>query len=355
MAKFNTEKLKELTSNAVQGAGFNKLLELSNYLGIRVEDKVIYLNTTDGTNYLCVSDACDAEDMDVTVDADLFSKLIGKINSNEVDIEVVDNALIVKGNGKYTLAIQPDENGNALSFPNKFPQETEKLTAIKITDLVTTGSAVKASLSGVAGSEYSNYYVGDVIVGTDKAMMSIFKRNMFDEPYLINKTVVDILITSPNDVDVFKSADMLVFESKINDTEAITLCTPIVRPKDFNVEAIKKFAALDVKSFCRFKKAYMLDLLDRLALFVSKFEDGAIELHFTDSYVEVSSMSSSGIERIDYTESKDAEDITIKINIDRFRNQLKAYNSDIVDLYYGNEICIKLVDGDMTQVIALIK
>jgi hypothetical protein len=66
-------------------------------------------------------------------------------------------------------------------------------------------------------------------------------------------------------------------------------------------------------------------------------------------------MASNGIERVDYTESKDTIDLTIKINIDRFRNQLKAYSSDVVDLYYGSDICIKLVDGDLTQVIALIK
>ena len=90
-------------------------------------------------------------------------------------------------------------------------------------------------------------------------------------------------------------------------------------------------------------------------MFVNKFDDGAIELHFTDNYIEVSSMANNGVERIEYQESKDAQDITIKINIERLRNQLKAYSSDVVDLYYGSEICIKLVDGDMTQVIALIK
>ena len=99
----------------------------------------------------------------------------------------------------------------------------------------------------------------------------------------------------------------------------------------------------------------MLELLDRLSLFVSKFDEGCIKLHFTDGCIEVSSMASNGIESVDFTESKDAKDMTIKINIDRLRNQLKAYNSDIVDLYYGSDVCIKLVDGDLTQVIALIK
>lgn len=355
MATFSTERLKELVSYAIQGAGIDKLIEITGYMGITVDDGMLYLNTTDGTNYLSVSDVCVADNMDITVDAELFSKLISKINSSEIDMQVVDNTLVIKGNGKYTIALQPDENGNLLSFPDKFPDKAENIGTINATDMVTIASACKASLGTVKGTPYFNYYFGDVVVGTDKAMMSIFNRKVFDEPCLIDRNVVDTMLSSGADVTIAKSGNMLVFDSAIGEKGRISICSPIQSAKDFNVEAIKKFAGLDVKSFCRFKKAYMLDLLDRLVLFVDKFEDGAIELHFTDKYVDVSSLSSSGVERIEYTESKDADDVTIKINIARFRNQLKAYNSDIVDLYYGNEICIKLVDGDMTQVIALIK
>ena len=354
MVTFSTERLKELTSYAVQGAGFDKLLDISGYMGIRIEDGMIYLNTTDGTTYLSVSDECNADDMDITVDAELFSKLIGKINSNEIDLQVVDDTLVVKGNGKYTLALQQDENGDTLSFPDKFPKEVSEVGTITANDLVTIASSVKASLSSVKGTPYINYYFGDVVVGTDKAMMSIFNRKVFDEPCLVDRNVVDIMLASGKDISISKSKNnMLVFESAISDKGMISLCTPVKPVGDFNVDVIRKFAEMDVKSFCRFKKVYMLELLERLALFVDKFEDGAIELHFTNSYVEVSSMSSSGVERIDYTESKDAEDLTVKININRLRNQLKAYGADIVDLYYGNQICIKLVDGDMTQIIAL--
>ena len=356
MATFNTTRLKELTAYAIKGAGFNKLLELSSYMGIKVEKKILYLNTTDGTNYLSVSDACDAKDIDITVDADLFSKLIGKINSDTVDMEVVDNTLVIKGNGKYTLELVPDENGGLLSFPNKFPDEAHDIGEIHATDLVFISNAVKTSLSQIAGSVYSNYYFGDVIASTDKAMMSIFKRSLFNDAYLFNRAFVDLMCMSGADVIISKTDDMLLAESNIGESGYICVCTKIqTNVNEFGIDAVNKFAALDVKSFCRFKKAEMLSLLDRLILFVNKFDDGAIELHFTDKYLEVSSLASSGVERIEYTESKDAQDITIKINIERLRNQLKAYNSDIVDLYYGNEICIKLVDGDMTQLIALIK
>lgn len=355
MATFNTERLKELTAYAIQGAGFDKLLDLSTYMGIRVANNMIYLNTTDGTNYLQVSDSCVSEDMDITVDAELFSKLISKLNSSEVELQVVDNTLVVKGKGKYTIALQPDENGDMLSFPNKFPDKAENIGTISALNMVRIASSVKASLGNNKDTPYYNYYFGDIVASTDKAMMSIFNLAAFNDTCLLNRNVVDIMLASNKDITILKADNQLVFESPISDKGFIRICTLRQSAEGFNVDVIRKFAEFDVKSFCRFKKVEMLDLLDRLALFVNKFEDGVIVLHFTDSYVEVSSLSSSGIERIEYTESKDAEDITIKINIDRLKNQLKAYQSDIVDLYYGNEICIKLVDGDMTQLIALVK
>lgn len=356
MSTFTTERLKQLVSYAIQGAGFNKLLELSTMMGIRVEDGELYLNTTDGTNYLSVSDRCVADNMDITVNAEVFSKLISKINSETVDMEVVDNTLVITGNGKYTLELIPDESGNLLSFPDKFPDETTEIGKISATDLAVINSAVKVSLSQVAGSAYSSYFFGDRIVSTDRAMMSVFNRTVFDTPYLINKPFVDLMGIGATDVTLSKQGDILVAEANIGEYCSINICTILPNNiEEFNVEGISKFMSLEVNSFCRFKKAQMLELLDRLSLFVSKFDDGAIELHFTDSYIEVSSLASNGIERVDYTESKDTQDITIKINIDRFRNQLKAYSSDVVDLYYGSEVCIKLVDGDLTQIIALIK
>lgn len=356
MSTFTTERLKQLVSYAIQGAGFNKLLELSNLMGIRVESGELYLNTTDGTNYLSVSDKCVADDMDITVNAELFSKLISKINSETVDMEVIDNTLVITGNGKYTLELIPDENGDLLSFPDKFPDETTVVGTISASDLTVINNAVKVSLSQVAGSVYSSYFFGDVVASTDRAMMSTFNRNVFGTPYLINKSFVDLMSIGATDVTLSKSGDVLVAEANISENCSINICTTLPNSaEEFNIEGINKFMALEVNSFCRFKKAQMLELLDRLSLFVSKFDDGAIELHFTDKYIEVSSMASNGIERVDYTESKDTIDLTIKINIDRFRNQLKAYSSDVVDLYYGSDICIKLVDGDLTQVIALIK
>lgn len=356
MSTFTTGRLKELVAYAVKGAGFSKSLELANYMGIQVADGLLHLNTTDGENYLRVSDACLADPMDIVVNADLFSKLISKITSDTVDMSVEDNSLVVKGNGTYKLELVPDETGNILAFPNKFPDEVKEIGKISASDLVVVANALSASLSSVVGSVYSNYYFGDVVASTDKTMMCIFNKKLFKSAYLFNSNFVDLMCMGGTDVTVSKSDDMILAEANLSEKCTISVCTKIPsNASEFSIANVNKFAALEVPSFCRVSKAELLNLLDRLSLFVSKFDDGAIQLNFTKDALEVSSIASSGVERIEYAECKDVEPITIKINIERLRSQLKVYLADMVDLYFGSEICIKLVDGEVSQIIALIK
>lgn len=357
MSTFTTGRLKELVAYAVKGAGFSKTLELSNYMGIQVADGVLYLNTTDGENYLSVSDACAAGDMNIVVNADLFSKLISKITSDTVDMSVEGNSLIVKGNGTYKLELVPDETGDTLVFPDKFPEVVEEIGKISANDLVVVANSLSASLMDSANSVYSNYYFGDVVASTDKRMMCIFNKKLFKVPYLFNSNFVDLMCMAGTDATISKSEDMLVADIDISEKGNISVCTKIPdNVSEFSIANVNKFAALEVKSFCRVRKAELLNLLDRLSLFVvSKFDDGAIQLSFTNDAIEVSSLASSGVERIEYAECKDVEPITIKINIERLRSQLKVYLADMVDLYFGSEVCIKLVDGDVSQIIALVK
>ena len=356
MSTFTTERLKQLVGYAIKGVGNNKLLELSSKIGIRVDDGELYLNTTDGEINFSVSDSCLADDMDVTVDADLFAKLISKITSETVDMYTEGNTLVIKGNGKYTLEIVPDETGNALSFPDKFPLDTTEIGRISAVDIVAINTTVGASLDDNAGSVYSNYYVGDVVASTDRIMMCVFNLPVFDEPYSIRRKFIDLMTMSGADVVISKSGDTLMAESDISEKCSIRVCTKIPdNISEFKIDGVKKYVDMEVKSFCRVRKAQLLELLDRMSLFVTKFDDGAIRLHFIQDCIEVSSLASSGIETVDIIESKDAQDMEIKINIERLRNQLKSYNSDTVDIYYGSDMCIKLVDGSITQLIALIK
>ena len=357
MSQFNTERLKQLVSYAIRGTGYVKGIELSDKIGIRIANGRLELNSMDGTNYLCVSDECVSDDIDVVVYADLFSKLISKITSETVSLTVVDDIkLEVEGNGKYTIELVPDDKGNLLSFPNKFPESAEVIGEVDASDMVAVNTTLQASLSTIAGNVYANYYFGDVIASTDRAMMAIFNHKAFNSAILFNRQFVDLMTLGTSAITISELDDTIMAQINLDDTGRISICTKKSPDIDkFEIDGIRKFVSMELKSFCRIRKAEILALLDRMSLVVSRFDDGAIYLDFTKSYLEISSLASSGVERIEYTECKEPVELKVKINIDRLRNQLKSYSSDMVDLYYGSDLCIKLVDGDMTQLIALMK
>ena len=349
-----TMKLQALVAKAVKGAGFNKLLPITGMIGITIEDGM-HLYTTDGSNYLCVYDnSIEGDSFDVTVDAEMFYNLVAKLTSNEVTLEVVDDVLIISGNGKYKLALQLNDSGEKLVFPKNLVDESddviEILGALSLNTINVMLSSIKPSLSTTAGTIYNNYYVGDCIIGTDRDMLCKYDGEKFD-PMVFTRSFVDLLGIATSDVTLSKSgncltavSDNLIIKSKITNDASY-----------FNIEGINKMLDLKLDSYCRVNKKELLSLLDRLSIFVSAYDDGAVFIHFTKDSLEVSSLSSSGVESIDYTEFKNFKDTTIKIDINRLITQLKAYQSDFVDLYYGNDLCVKLVDGDLLAIIALMR
>lgn len=361
MATLNTARVRRLLGYSIKGIADEKLYRLTELIGITLtKGGSVEFRTTDGYGYTYVATSIDSgtDEIDVAVDAQLFVSLINKITTDTFDMSVSGNKLVITANGKYEIALEPDENGGILEFPKKpstsWDDDTSEIGSLTEADLRTISQSVKASLSPAKGTLYANYYVGDVVAATDKAMLSVFNKQILDRAVLLDRKFVDMICSCPESVNLYELNGEIVATSGSNDIVLTFYSTPKA-VDEYNITAINKMVGLENKAFCRIRKTDLLGLLDRLSLFVGKFDDGAINMKFTDDGIEVSSINTSGVELVEYKESKDIVEQTIKINIDRLATQLKAYTSEAVDLYYGSEICIKLVDGDVTQVIALMR
>lgn len=354
----STTQLKALINRASQGVGANKLFDLTNYIGIKANTQGLSLYTTDGVNTLWVSAEVGCEDeIDVTVLAETFIKLVNKITSDTVTIEADDKSLTISGNGSYKLDLKLDDEGNLLSFPTKdFNVEVEGVGTVSQSEVQIIQSSLKSSLSDNAGSVYKDYYVGEFICATDKAMLGLYGCKLFDSEdtkFLLSPQFIDLLAYAGEDVSLAYNKDSKVLIANASNFTVVT--KDVTDCSEYNIEGLKKMLSIEQESYCKIRKKELLDLLDRLSLFVGEYDDGGITLQFTSNSLKVSSMSSSGVEIVNYAESKDAKDKTVKINIIRLISQLKSYISDMVELYYGSDLCIKLVDGDVTQVIALMR
>lgn len=354
--KIKTLELQDMVGKAVTGASNNVLLPITSLMSIKVASNSLTLTTTDGTNYFYVNsaDKIDCEDFEVSVIAELFTKLIQKTTSEFVSLIFDNNTLKVKGNGEYNIELPLDENGSVIKFPTKYDSEAFRTDfgVVHRSTIKTVLNFNKPSLAVDVGQNPSLtcYYCGDSVVSTDRKKICNTAIKMFEKPMLLTSQFVDLLgVMSDEEIHVtITDDDMLFFTSKE------TLYAPITEGINaFPIEAVTNLVNSPFKSNCKVPRVAVLDLLDRLALFVTKYDKKGIYLTFTKDGIMFSSKKSSGTELIPYVASIDFADYTCCIDIETLRNQINAQDSDTIDMYYGSDVAIKMVSNNITQIVAL--
>lgn len=356
--RINTEQLKALVGKAVNGAGNDKTMPLTQFMGIIKDGENITLITTDATNYFYVHGMVDedASDINVTVFYEQFAKLISKMTSKEVELEVVDKALHVIGNGDYMIELPLDENGELVTYPDpyndKYKTDFKWDGEIKVAEIKTVVDSVKPSLAPATVDELpsiKNYFVGDNVIATDRYKIASFDNKMMNKEVLMSARLMDLLSLSENtlnykidkDCMVFESDDCTIFSKQMDDIE------------EYPIDAIESLINEKFASVCKVNKNEFIALLERIALFVGKYDDRAVRLYFEKNGIRVCNKNRKSNEVIEYNNSKGFKEYDCTISVDMLLAQLKAYAGDMVELHYNNDKCIKFVDGSITQIVAL--
>lgn len=355
--KIETTILKEMVSKAVKGASMNKLIPLTSMIVIELNSNVLTLHTTDKENYLyIIQNDVDGEDFYVTVQIEQFSKLISKMTSEYVTLELKDNSLEVKGNGKYNIEIPLDENGDMIQFPDPMNNYMDYPITVT-TDLSTIKTILNTAKSSVATTlevpQYTGYYIGDKILTTDTYKICGIDVKLFeDNEVLISPEMMDLLdVIDTEKIDVSIVDDKLIFITP----NCVIYGTAMDGIEDYDVNAISKLLDETFNSVCKIDKAKILAVLDRISLFVGVYDNKAIRLNFTKDGIDISSKQTNGIETVDYVESENFNPFTCLIDIDMLTTQIKAYDNDVIELHYGNEQFVSLINGKVTQIIALLE
>lgn len=352
-----TETLKEMVSKAVKGAGNNKLIPITSLMAIELKDNTLTLTTSDATNYLYIKeDKVVGEDFYVVVQVEQFSKLISRLTCENVELEVTGNSLQVRGNGTYMIDIPLDENGEFIVYPN--PLATEKKSKksskgeIHLSTIKTILTSCKPALATTMETPvYTNYYAGDTVIATDTMKIASYNVDLFnDEKLLISAELMNLLdVIDEENISVSVDDTSIVFTTK----DCIVYGHKAEGIEEFAVDAINGLTQSEYPSMCKLNKDELLSILDRISLFVSTYDKRAIRLTFARDGIGIESKQSNGVEHINYVESKDFNPFTLLIDIEMLMSQVKANVSDVIEMQYGLDSSIKLVDGNLTQIIAL--
>ena len=350
-----TEELQEMVGRAIQCVTNNKLIPLTSLMSIAIKDNTLVLTTTDATNFYYAYSRSDitCEDFEVSVLADLFTKLVQKTTSEMITIEVEGEILKVEGNGTYTFELPLDEGG-VIKFPKKLSDTSvrEDFGSIGLTKIKEAISINKASLA--TGMEYpilTTYYCGECVATSDRKKICRNASKMFDKPILISSVVMELLNTvSSENISVYEADRAMIFEA-----ETETIYAPITdNVSEYPISAIENFISGEFTSKCKVSRVDLLNVIDRLALFVDAYDKKGIHLTFDTEGILLSSKKSSGKELIKFIESENFKPYTCCIDIEMLRSQLASLVSEQIYLYYGSEIAIKLEDKNITQIVALL-
>ena len=349
-----TEELQEMVGRSVQCVTNNKLIPLTSLMSISVNSGVLLLTTTDATNfyYNYSKSKVDCEDFEVSVLADLFTKLIQKTTSENITIEVEGEILKVEGNGTYTFELPLDENG-IIKFPKKLTEgKGEKIGEVTLTKIKEYISTNKASLAtGMEFPVLTTYYCGENVVTSDRKKICKNMNKMFDTPILISSVVMELLNSvSSENILVTKKDDAIIYVS-----ENEVIYAPITDDvSTFPISAIDNFIDSAFTSKCTISRVELLDVIERIALFVNSYDKKGIYLTFDNEGILLSSKKSSGKELVKFKDIENFTPYNCCIDVEMLKAQLSSLPSEVITLYYGNDIAVKMEDGNIVQIVALI-
>lgn len=351
----NTVIFQSMVSRSIKGASQNKLIPLTSLMAIRVADKQLTLITTDASNTLYITQDFDGADFYCVVQVDQFSKLISRITSETITLEVKDSILNVTGNGNYRIELPLDENGETIQYPDPVSdiEVDGDLKEISLATIKTILTANKASLAvTMEEPEYTGYYAGHKVVTTDRCKICSLDADLFGEPVLLAPETVNLLeVMTEEKIKAVVQDDIVEFITK----DCIVYGHVMNCLQDFAIEAISDLLDEKFASSCTVSKTDLLALLDRVGLFVGTYDNHAITFTFTDTGIDVSSKQSNGVETIPYISSKNPKPYVCRLDILMLIQQIKANSADALNIQYGNDQSIKFVDGNVTQVLALLE
>ena len=346
-------------NKAIRGASNNKLVPLTSYIGITVVPNVISLLTTDGMNYLNVATTIDdiGGELRAVVVAETFTKLVRKLSGETVKLELTDKYLIVECNGTYKLELLLDDEGKTIEFhmPSDFDNFAgkEPVGSFDRTTITRIMTSLKQSLATVpTRPHYCCYRMGDEIVATDTSLISILNQKVFDSARLVSAecmNLLDVVVGEGESAVAYKFDHALVFACG----QDVLYTREPNGIENFNVDAIKGFADGDFPYQCTISAPALIDAFERIDLFVGEYDAGAVNLKFDQDGVTISSKSTSGVEQVQYETVTGQSEFECVADVTSLLTVFRAQQSTEVTLYFGGEQTIKLVDGDLVTILAL--
>lgn len=362
-----TNELQKVVNLAINGCGQNSQIPITELFGIRTlkieEDNFLVVGSTDTINYLYAKTKIESDEaIDICINASIFTQLVNKFTTDTISLTLNEKYLLVEADGEYKLEIALLENGELLKFPKNanleisaYP-EPKVIKTEKFRKLVSYGKDALATMENEV--DLNGYFVNDdMLIATNRKIMVTLKDTLGLNVVLRRKFVDLICESKDEEVYLYELDDrnLLVIDTTMNIYSTIN--SPVENYPSKQISNVINNSEFELH--CKVNAKKLMNILDRVSLVVTKYEANIIELTINGSDLFISSMKSTGAEILELLPANEDEKFnseyvwTGKINCEWLKTQLCTFDKEVIDLYIGNKICIKLVEGDVSKLICL--
>lgn len=344
----NTLHLQRLLNRVGKCATNNKMLPLTCMTCIKAKDGTTQLITTSGSDY-CIAvdtDGYKDEEFYAVVDNDVFYKLVAKTSTDFIHLELSNHHIIFTGNGKYTLDLPTDENGELIKFPEPDYKDTEVVAKLTSNDLAIINKANRANLADLMAEPcYSYYYLGDKVLTSDRSVICATNIEVTDKPILISNIAMSILDTDIEIATNDKQEVVFIGENY----KVLTKSSEYI--DDYNSDAIMNLVNTPLDYKFNVDKEELLTVLDRLGLFINAFDKNCLSVSIKGDKLTFSNVKANSSESIPI---RNNHDFSFNIDITLLSKQVGIMNKNVFEFQYGSDMFIKLVTDEVTEIIPLL-
>lgn len=352
-----TKEFQDMVAKVIKGSGQEPQLLVTMCMNIEVKKGYLNLTTTDMNNTVNVSSTkvvkeCD-EDIFTCVNGDTFTKLISKLTSEEITLEMAEggSVLLVKsGSGKYPFSVYVDTDEVTpvrISTP-KFNRDLvgHEIQAVTLKSLLTHNRNCLAK-NATNNQLYACYYMDKDGVATFDTIKSCVNNGVkvTSTPILVKPDTVNIL-------DVFTDEKVAVqVDGKYIRFSAggIEIVSNLVEgASEFPIAPLRDLAVKSSGATLTFNKQNLLNCLDRLMLFIGTQDMYCVSVAFDKKTAVFTGYDDKNIcESLTCTAGEVSTPITQLLSLQHLRIQVAACVTDDVKLCFGSDSGLTIEDGNI--------
>ena len=368
-----SEKLKEVSKKILTVLNNTEFSNDEEALQLKTINNMLYLRISNSEYYASIKlDIEYPEELNATVNAPLFLKLINQITTEDVDLSLTERYLIVKGNGKYKIP---------LIFVNESMRELSEIAIKNVTSSMDISSDILLNILQYNSKEFNKgfiynesqkmYYIDEkgCITYTTGACVNKFDLEKPIKILLSQKIVKLFKLFKNENIHFTLGYDALsndIIQTKVKFETSDISITAIIACDDkllnsVPVNSIRGLADNILPFNVSISRIDLLNTINRLMLFdpmgdnKSNIKTSMNKLVFFPDRVTIYDVEGNNNEEIKYSEIPEGKSVDYEclVNLDDVKITLESFNDPYIYLSFGEGRALIISRNNIKNIIAL--